>query len=289
MSGEGTKDNVTATSRQVNFPAFTWDFRLVNSSNCGLGLVATRNIKKGDMVFSDSYEFMFTDVQDGDVLRFDRHEKASRRSEEDVPATFPLTREVLTHTHGVPCLKDNDDPTSAGTITWQLECPGMLINHSCDPNVRDDSHDAAKGEAYAARDIKRGEELSYDYTYQYYDHGPFFEKCLCGAANCRGSMMGFKELSDEDKQKALPYVSEAVKAMHEADQGTGLPVKHIQRSFAPRVAPNNNNDGEEALRLVVPGPSHACADILLQQDETTGRYGLFSAKDFAEGDQVYEF
>lgn len=282
-SNEETKDKAVPGSRQVNYPAVTWDFRLHNSSDCGLGLVAARNIKKGALVFSDSYEFMFTDVQDGDILRFDRHEKASKRSEEDVPATFPLTRELLTHTHGVPCLKeDENDPSSAGTITWKLECPGMLINHSCDPNLRDDSHDSARGEAFATRDIKKGEQLTYDYTYQYYDHGPFFEKCLCGAERCRGSMTGFKDLSEEDKQKVLPYVSEAVKAMHEADQDTGLPVKHEEATFPPRVE-------KDVLQLVVPGPGHACADISIQRDETTGAYQLVAEKDFATGDSVYEF
>lgn len=286
-SNEGPKSKTSTGSRQVNYPAVTWDYRLHNSSNCGLGLVAARNIKKGDLVFSDSYEFMFTDVQDGDVLRFDRYKKASRKSEEDVPATFPLTREILTRTHGVPCLiEDESDPTSAGTIIWKLECPGMLINHSCDPNVRDDSHDSARGEAFATRDIKKGEQLCYDYTYQYYDHGPFFEKCLCGAESCRGSMMGFKELSDEDKEKVLPYVSEAVKALHEADLGTGLPVKHEEAKFPARV---ERNDEDEVLQLVVPGPSHACADISIQLDESTGSYYLVAEKDFATVDQVYEF
>jgi len=232
---------------------------------------------------------MITDVQDGDVLRLDRHEKASRRSDVPVPATFPLSHEVLTRTHGVPALKpDENDNTTAGTISWMLECPGMLINHSCDPNVRDDSHDAARGEAYATRDIKKGEELCYDYTLQYYNHGPFFEKCLCGTACCRGKMMGFKALSDTEKEKILPLASEAVRAMHEAELGTGLPVKHEQVTFPPRANAERDDD-DAVLRLVVPGPSHAEAPVRLEQDESTGKYGLFATKDFDEGDLVYEF
>jgi len=241
------------------------------------------------MVFSDSYEFMFEDVQEGDVLRFDRHEKASRRSEEDVPATFPLTREVLTRTHGVPVLKkDDNDKSSAGTVFWRLEVPGMLINHSCNPTVMDDCHDCAKGEAFAARDIQRGEELTYDYTFQYYDKGPFFEKCLCGAANCRGSMMGFKGLSEDDKKKVLPFASEAVKAMYEEEFCDGPKVKKEQTVFPPREAVENST-GAEALRLVVPGPSYANAEVLLNRMEETGGISLFAAKDFEEGEQVYEF
>lgn len=97
--------------------------------------------------------------------------------------------------------------------------------------------------------------------------------------------MGFKELSDEEKIRVLPFASAAVKAMHEADLGTGLPLKRQQISFPPRSSPED----PAALRLVVPGPSHANAPVLLQPNEDTGRYGLYAAKDFRPGEQVYEF
>ncbi|CAB9506053.1 Histone-lysine N-methyltransferase [Seminavis robusta] len=270
--------------REVNFPAFTWDYRVVNGS-CGLGLATTRKIKKGELVFTDSYEFLFADVREGDVVRFDRFEKANRRSPKDIPAFLPLTRDVLTRTHGVPAWKPDPEGACGGIISWHLETPGMLINHSCDPNIVDDSHNESSGEAYAARDIRKGEELTYDYTFQYYDHGPFFEKCCCGSDKCRGQMMGFKALTEEQKKTALPYVSEAVKAMYEADTGKGLPVKRQQKTYPPRSVP----DDSKALRLVVPGPSHAMAPILMKVEEGTGRFALYAGKDFKEGEQVYEF
>jgi SET domain-containing protein len=69
------------------------------------------------------------------------------------------------------------------------------INHSCEPNLE------ANQEGYrvfltALRDIKVGEELSYDYGLMI--DGRKTQKlkkeyaCLCSAANCRGTMLACK-------------------------------------------------------------------------------------------------
>jgi SET domain-containing protein len=67
-----------------------------------------------------------------------------------------------------------------------------FINHSCDPNCEADE---IKGRVWiiAARDIRAGEELTYDYNL--YD-GDLDDpsRCLCGASNCRGSMYSEEEL-----------------------------------------------------------------------------------------------
>ena len=59
-----------------------------------------------------------------------------------------------------------------------------LINHSCNPNCEV----AGKGLKlwiFALRDIKKGEELSYDYGFGYdKDYKQFV--CKCGAKNCVG-------------------------------------------------------------------------------------------------------
>ena len=58
------------------------------------------------------------------------------------------------------------------------------INHSCDPNCEvEKTHDTLW--IVALRDIKEGEELSYNYGYiakQY--------RCTCGAKNCCGYILG---------------------------------------------------------------------------------------------------
>ena len=59
-----------------------------------------------------------------------------------------------------------------------------LINHSCSPNCEVDGKDL-KLWIFALRDIKKGEELSYDYGFAYdKDYKQFV--CKCGAKNCVG-------------------------------------------------------------------------------------------------------
>jgi SET domain-containing protein len=59
-----------------------------------------------------------------------------------------------------------------------------LINHSCNPNCEVDGK-GLKLWIFALRDIKKGEELSYDYGFGYdKDYKQFV--CKCGAKNCVG-------------------------------------------------------------------------------------------------------
>ncbi len=59
-----------------------------------------------------------------------------------------------------------------------------LINHSCNPNC-EVSGVGFKIWVYAIRDIKKGEELSYDYGFGYDEYYKDFP-CRCGAKNCVG-------------------------------------------------------------------------------------------------------
>ena len=59
-----------------------------------------------------------------------------------------------------------------------------LINHSCDPNC-EVTGTGLKLWISAIKDIKKGEELSYDYGFSYdKDYKQF--PCKCGMANCVG-------------------------------------------------------------------------------------------------------
>jgi len=59
-----------------------------------------------------------------------------------------------------------------------------LINHSCDPNCEVNGK-GLKLWIFAIRDIKKGEELSYDYGFGYDEDYKQFV-CKCGAKNCVG-------------------------------------------------------------------------------------------------------
>ncbi|MDO5505705.1 MAG: SET domain-containing protein-lysine N-methyltransferase [Pseudoxanthomonas suwonensis] len=74
------------------------------------------------------------------------------------------------------------------------------INHSCDPNceslVEEDAKDRRERDKVyveALRDIKAGEELTYNYGIVLAErHTPTLKKlwgCRCGAANCTGTML----------------------------------------------------------------------------------------------------
>ena len=67
-----------------------------------------------------------------------------------------------------------------GKVSWNL---AKYINHSCDPNCETD---IVRGKIWinAIRDIKKGEELSYDYGYDmhYLEEHP----CRCRSKNCVG-------------------------------------------------------------------------------------------------------
>ena len=70
-----------------------------------------------------------------------------------------------------------------------------FINHSCDPNCEPNIEE---GRIFidALRDIRKGEELLYDYHFILDEpHNPANKRlypCTCGAANCRGTILGKK-------------------------------------------------------------------------------------------------
>jgi len=72
------------------------------------------------------------------------------------------------------------------------------INHSCEPNC-EAREEEGRIFIHALRDIRRGEELNYDYGLLIEDrHTPAIKRayaCLCGAANCRGTMLAPKRKS----------------------------------------------------------------------------------------------
>lgn len=125
------------------------------------------------------------------------------------------------------------------------------INHSCDPTAWWEGY----GTLTARRDIKAGEEVTYDYstsditlTYQM--------KCLCGADDCRGTVTNKDYLNPELQEKYASHLPEHV--MHallesrscnpDARQKVTPPppesiikAAHLARQMAPQLKARHGN------------------------------------------------
>ena len=95
------------------------------------------------------------------------------------------------------------------------------INHSCDPNCITKYYSLKKRDIIAVRDIKKGEELTVDYStgaiYGFGKGGFVTEegsimKCKCGSRNCRIYITGdFFELSQHSQKKYYKYLPPSIK------------------------------------------------------------------------------
>lgn len=78
--------------------------------------------------------------------------------------------------------------------------PTVRINHSCEPNA------GIIGETtlVAMRDIKKDEEVTFDYSIVTADDWSL--ECSCGSKNCRKTIQKYADLSKKVKQKYKNYV-----------------------------------------------------------------------------------
>ncbi|MCL5428712.1 MAG: SET domain-containing protein-lysine N-methyltransferase [Chloroflexi bacterium] len=105
------------------------------------------------------------------------------------------------------------DFLAEGRVVLMQE-PEVFINHSCDPNAYVKTVDGVR-RTFAMRDIKTGEELTFDYAVNGENEGTF--KCHCGNANCRKNYIGnFFSLPLEAQKKYLPYLDSWFVEKHRA-------------------------------------------------------------------------
>ncbi len=90
--------------------------------------------------------------------------------------------------------------------------PWMYMNHSCDSNagVINDR------KLFAKQDIKKGEEITVDYSA--YDlesltggNKQLSMKCMCGSKNCRKVIATFDKLKKKDRDRLKKYLSPHLK------------------------------------------------------------------------------
>ncbi len=140
------------------------------SAKQGMGVFASRDFSKGDFVLEIDDSHVVTDES-------------------------KLTKEQ----HEFHC-----DYFSNKIVLMQE--PEVYINHSCDPNVYVKTKNGVRN-VYALQDIKKGDEITYDYSVNGDNEGVF--KCNCGSQNCRGVYQGsFFKLPIDIQLKYLPYLDD---------------------------------------------------------------------------------
>ena len=131
----------------------------------GIGIYAKKNIPQGTRVIEYAGEKITKAESDRRAHKpFEENEKDSQLG---AVYLFAL----------------NDRHDIDGHVPWNT---ARYINHSCSPNCETE---IIRGKIWvvALRDIKKGEELFYNYGYDYEDYEE--HPCHCGADNCIGFIL----------------------------------------------------------------------------------------------------
>lgn len=139
-----------------------------------VGVFAVRPLKKGSIIFCGEH------FSKGSMIPWKEFSRFDQITKQKILDFCPATPEGFFAPHDFNYL----------SIAWYL-------NHSCNPNVGFNNQD----DFVAIRNIKKGEELCWDYGYD--ECNPRFKmKCFCGQIDCRGYITGndWEKLS-KDKQR----------------------------------------------------------------------------------------
>ncbi len=151
--------------------------KLIKTKEKGLALLANKNFKKGEVIFSLKGEKIVPGSKAGpDAVQIG-------------PDKFLDSKHRYAEDH---------------------------INHSCNPTTKID-FDIMK--FVALKNIKKGEEITFDYDTTEYDLVKEKEDfdCKCHSKNCRRRVQGFKHLSLKEKKKIKNMLSPYLKRMLEKE------------------------------------------------------------------------
>ena len=84
-----------------------------------------------------------------------------------------------------------------GNVPWN---PARFLNHSCDPNCEAEP-DGGRVWIVARRDIRAGEEITFNYGYDLEDYRE--HPCRCGAADCIGYIVAEEFFEHVRRQSEL--------------------------------------------------------------------------------------
>jgi SET domain-containing protein len=143
------------------------------------GVYASKDISKGTNIIEYSGEKI-------------TKEEADKRLDE----SFKKHKEKPEENAAVYIFELNDEYDLDGDIPLN---DAKYINHSCDPNcdfeIKEDHI-----WLFAIKDIKEGEELTYNYGFDF-DEDTMDHPCKCGSANCAGYIV-----SDDEWSKLKEYL-----------------------------------------------------------------------------------
>ena len=106
------------------------------------------------------------------------------KAESDRRADIPLEKNKNNSDYGAVYIFNlNKRHDIDGNVPYNT---ARLINHSCDPNCETE---IIRGRIWiiALRDIKKGEELAYNYNYDFEDYED--HECRCGSNRCVGYIL----------------------------------------------------------------------------------------------------
>jgi hypothetical protein len=113
-----------------------------------------------------------------------------------------------------PLTGNDSHATQVGPDRWARHGGlGPKVNHSCDPNCGVRLNAAQAFDFVARRPIDAGQEVTFDYAMRNYTIDHFPAACLCGAAECRGSVTGWKDLPPARKADYGELVAPYLRAM----------------------------------------------------------------------------
>ncbi len=156
-----------------------------NSDIHGRGVYAAKDLKQGDRIIE--YVGEKIDKEESERRAWAQHARATEHGEASV-YIFTLSKKW-----------DID-----GNFEWN---PARLINHSCSPNC-ESWIEGKRIFVYATREIKKGEELTFDYGFDiecYEDH-----PCRCGSKNCVGYIVIEEQWPELEKRLAAKRAEEKV-------------------------------------------------------------------------------
>lgn len=159
-------------------------WKVKNSKIHGRGIVATKNINKSTKIIQ--YVGEIVSKKEGDKRSANRIKKYLKSNRTGSVYIFELNKKY-----------DID-----GFFRYNK---ARYINHSCNPNCE---VDIENNEIWISsiKKIKKGEELSYDYGFEF-DKDDFKDHiCKCGSKNCIGYI-----ISSDHWQKYLKYIKKIVK------------------------------------------------------------------------------